>query len=697
MKPLHALLIPLSLTFCLPAGAAVPAAYKGQPFQEPQAIPGRLECALYDRGGEGVSYHDTDAVNHGSGELNYQPGHCEAGVPASICHFRESEGVDISYAKHMADLNHPNFVAPAPQQLYIGWEADGEWTNYTVDVKKAGAYRIVALYSNAANTVKFSLNHRTAAECKLPMDTGYWHTWNKAACGEIVFPETGLQLLTLHYNTGNNLAYFDFEPAGVATPGAALAPFITRKGGALYEGDAPFRFLGLDSPNLFLNEAQLLPDFSNRFPDEFEMRDALASLQQMGARATRTFTLTVYSAKDAAPVHLHGPRAYNPEAFRALDKLLALCHEYDIRLILPLIDSHSFKGIRGMDEFAAFRGKSGPEFFTDPELKQDFKNLVSDVLNRRNTISGLLYKDDPAILAWQPANETMSYFGDRGKPNNEALITDWTLEMAAFIKSVDHNHLVISDDGNTARYLDSPAIDILSMHYYEYWDRLSGLSGDIVARLNADAAACKGRKPLLADEFGMAGTPMLARFMDTLVPGGDIAGGLLWGIRAHRRDGGFYYHNESGTVYNSYHWPGFAAGAGSDEQAVLQMLRQHAFAIRGLPVPDAPLPLSPPILFPVSPVGELRWRGSTGASGYDVERAPSADGPWTVVVENVSDAIVDSADVIGYEIQWERAPVCVPPPLWKDAAAKGKWPFFYRVVARNRAGKSPTSNVVQFK
>ena len=32
-----------------------------------------------------------------------------------------------------------------------------------------------------------------------------------------------------------------------------------------------------------------------------------------------------------------------------------------------------------------------------------------------------------------------------------------------------------------------------------------------------------------------------------------------------------------------------------------------------------------------------------------------------------------------------------------DAAAKGKGPFFNRVVARNRAGKSPYSNVAPFK
>ena len=35
-----------------------------------QKIPGRVECAYYDRGGEGVTYHDTDARNNGSGALN---------------------------------------------------------------------------------------------------------------------------------------------------------------------------------------------------------------------------------------------------------------------------------------------------------------------------------------------------------------------------------------------------------------------------------------------------------------------------------------------------------------------------------------------------------------------------------------------------------------------------------------------------
>jgi hypothetical protein len=52
---------------------------------------------------------------------------------------------------------------------------------------------------------------------KLPEDTGSFHSWTQATVGEIVFPKAGLNLLTLKYNKGSNLAYFDFllvEPAG---------------------------------------------------------------------------------------------------------------------------------------------------------------------------------------------------------------------------------------------------------------------------------------------------------------------------------------------------------------------------------------------------------------------------------------------------------------------------------------------------
>ncbi len=52
------------------------ARYKGIPYGDgryyrgAQKIPGKVMCAYYDGGGEGVAYHDSEARNNGSGVLN---------------------------------------------------------------------------------------------------------------------------------------------------------------------------------------------------------------------------------------------------------------------------------------------------------------------------------------------------------------------------------------------------------------------------------------------------------------------------------------------------------------------------------------------------------------------------------------------------------------------------------------------------
>jgi hypothetical protein len=194
-----------------------PSTYTGQPFQDdyiksgPPAIPGILQCALFDLGGEGVAFHDSDIVNRGSGELNQEPGHQRIHAGTYLWNFRKNEGVDLSYVKDWADLNHTNQVSPHINQLYIGWATNGEWCNYTVNVTSPGTYRIKALYSYQTNTVSFDLNHKPAAICRISIPTPGWHYWNFDEIGTINFPQAGLQLLTFHYTWGNNFASFEFE------------------------------------------------------------------------------------------------------------------------------------------------------------------------------------------------------------------------------------------------------------------------------------------------------------------------------------------------------------------------------------------------------------------------------------------------------------------------------------------------------
>ncbi len=206
--------------------AKVPASYQGKPFTDdfhksgPPIIPGIVQCALYDLGGEGVAYHDTDPVNNGSGKLNLEPKHQRAHAGEYLWHFRKDEGVDLSFVKDFADLNHTNLVTPHINQLYIGWTADGEWVNYTVNVARPGTYRLKALYSFQTNIVTFDLNGKTAATCRLPVPTLNYHQWNYAEIGTIKFSDPGLQLLTFHYGKGNNFAYFVFEPVEASGAGS---------------------------------------------------------------------------------------------------------------------------------------------------------------------------------------------------------------------------------------------------------------------------------------------------------------------------------------------------------------------------------------------------------------------------------------------------------------------------------------------
>jgi hypothetical protein len=210
----------------------IPADYRGKPFADayhkagPANIPGIVQCALFDLGGEGVAYHDTTSTNEGSGVLNRQItpyNHQRAHASEYIWHFRENEGVDVSFVKDWADLNHTNAVSPQINQHYIGWTSDGEWVNYTVNVREPGTYAVKCLYSynekevhrdaagNQIGRIGFDLNGSPIAECRLPRATAGWHHWDYGQIATVTFPKAGPQLLTFHYRRGNNWAYFVFE------------------------------------------------------------------------------------------------------------------------------------------------------------------------------------------------------------------------------------------------------------------------------------------------------------------------------------------------------------------------------------------------------------------------------------------------------------------------------------------------------
>lgn len=230
MKALLVTLSLFALTLIPAAGAQSNAdflgSYKGAPYHDArykdgaQRIPGKIMCAYYDLGGEGIAYHDADAKNNGSGNLNPANG-------SYLNEFRMREGVDTSYTKFgqdpQIDDNPYDKIVPPADLLYIGWTEPGEWFNITVEVARAGDYSADLLYtSNRGGTISIDVNGKPATDA-LTIATTYvagdpvgwrqWHHWNVARGMVKLHLDAGRNVLTVHIVTEGqmNLATLDFK------------------------------------------------------------------------------------------------------------------------------------------------------------------------------------------------------------------------------------------------------------------------------------------------------------------------------------------------------------------------------------------------------------------------------------------------------------------------------------------------------
>jgi mannan endo-1,4-beta-mannosidase len=134
---------------------------------------------------------------------------------------------------------------------------------------------------------------------------------------------------------------------------------------------------------------------------------------------------------------------------------------------------------------------------------------VEKLVTRRNTITGLLYRDDPAIFGWELMNEAQVITGRWAERRA------WFAEMSAYVKSLDPNHLVAPgawgyrSASERREWLDDhaiPTIDYCDVHNYPRDDHDSFVNSPAALKEfieNRAAAAYSLRKPLVLGEFGM--------------------------------------------------------------------------------------------------------------------------------------------------------------------------------------------------
>ncbi len=240
-----------------------------------------------------------------------------------------------------------------------------------------------------------------------------------------------------------------------------------------------------------------------------------------------------------------------PEGLERLDALIASAEANDIRLILPLVNYWNDLG--GMPLYLKWLGIAGgvEQFYRAPASRTAYRNWVEAVITRRNTRTNRFYFEEPAILAWELANEPRCEV-----PGGRELLLDWIGEMCGFVKSFDRNHLLgVGDEGYLRRagtqdpmydgrhgvdaeaFLNFGEIDFGTIHYYP---ESTGKPPGFLTTWLQDLAGSgqRANKPMLLEEFGIkldtrAPDPgvrrneVYAEWLDAADRSG-IAGTMLW-------------------------------------------------------------------------------------------------------------------------------------------------------------------------
>lgn len=468
-----------------------------------------------------------------------------------------------------------------------------------------------------------------------------------------------------------------------ALPTYAFEHYITRDGSKLLDGAREFRFAGIHAPELHRieDDAKGTCEADPRgwgqyfkWPTAEEQENWIQALVGTGHRAMRIYVLSVEQEYDAvcgrqthilAPGMEGGMPKLNENAMRVYDRMIYLADKHGLRLILPFIDHWKWWG--GREQLAAFYGESEDDFYNVySKTYAAYQSIIRDVINRRNTFTGRLYSEEKAIMAWETGNEL--------KGTNELFLA----KTAAYIKALAPNQLVL--DGTYTRInefaLNDPNVDMVSNHYYT---NVGNNNPDTVL---TDLTTINGRKPYLIGEFGLQSADKLEAIMQAAVntdyKGNKAVGAFIWGFRGHRHNGGFYWHNEGGSKYYSYHLPGFKDGDFNQEIQVVNIARKAAAHMMGQKLKPLRTPIAP-IMREITTTSNIRWMGAPLGRSYRIERSTNMNSGWQTIADGVSDGMNRFNPVID--------------ALFCDEQVEVGNTYYYRVYARNESGESVASNI----
>ena len=358
------------------------------------------------------------------------------------------------------------------------------------------------------------------------------------------------------------------RPAHAATTG-----FVTASGGQFRLNGQVFRYGGTN--NYYLNYV------SNLMRD-----DVLGDAVSMNLSVIRIWGFIDRGGLNGSPPDVDGPGkngvyfqywdstagrpAYNDGAtgLQHLDATLEAARQRNLRVIFVL--TNNWRDFGGMDQYTNWYGlPNHDQFYTDARVRQAFKDWISHVLNRVNTVNGLVYRNDPTIFSWELANEPRCI--NANKPTSGTCTADtlvnWATEMTSFIKSIDANHMVsVGDEGflnrgggadgsdwpynvtdgvDHERLTSVPGVDFGTYHSYPDggWGRPNPPQWGTKWVTDHLAAARTIGKPTVLEEFGLRDQAnrdsTYTAWTNAVIDGGGAAF-MFWILTGIQDDGQLY-------------------------------------------------------------------------------------------------------------------------------------------------------------
>ncbi len=297
--------------------------------------------------------------------------------------------------------------------------------------------------------------------------------------------------------------------------------FVRLSNGRFVLDGKPFRFVGANVAVMYRDE------------DRQRMSETLKQAATLGIKVVRVWAFGEGGPNDVKPIadfadwpRNHSfrftPDQWNEEEFVHLDNVIAEAARNNIHVQLCL--TNWWRDTGGVTQYLRWAGINDAAddsrpfginnekailFYSNPDTRRLYREHLNKLATRKNSVTGVLYRDDPTIFGWELMNEAQVITGRWSERRA------WISEMSTYLKSLDPNHMIAPGDWGYRSSAERrewladhalPTIDYCDVHLYPRDDHDSFVEVPSDLRefvANRVAAAASIRKPLVFGEFGM--------------------------------------------------------------------------------------------------------------------------------------------------------------------------------------------------